>query len=157
MVVYLFSVRNCDSFLYNIVLCPACKPVHHIESNTATFFFVSISWSTPPQPAFEPILVSSIPNHPIDPTKVIVSLETSTTTHRTTLKTLMSRPSHVATYLKSIIPSKERESDEVSVDSQASEANSSFNSIFHNHLTSSGLLPQGSTSIHIFLDRPSAP
>ena len=121
-------------------------PVPELPANIPT---------SPPQPAFEPILVSSIPTTPIDPAKLIVSVETSTNTHRTTLKTLLSRPSYLATYVKSILPS--REMDEMSLRSQTSEAESSFNSIFHNHLTSSGFLHQSSTTIHIFLDRPSAP
>jgi hypothetical protein len=37
------------------------------------------------------------------------------------------------------------------------DAEGSFNSIFHQHLVSSGLLSQAPSSIHIFLDRPSAP
>ncbi|KAH9951603.1 hypothetical protein B0H21DRAFT_182615 [Amylocystis lapponica] len=109
----------------------------------------------PPQAPFEPILVSAIPTAAVDPAKTIVSLETSTMTHRTTLKTIMSRPSLLATYFKTLLP--EHDSDADSVYSTVSNADSAFNSIFHRHLASSGLLSPGSTSIHIFLDRPSAP
>jgi hypothetical protein len=41
--------------------------------------------------------------------------------------------------------------------SEVSTPDGSFNSIFHQHLASSGLLQTGSSSIHVFLDRPSAP
>jgi hypothetical protein len=41
-------------------------------------------------------------------------------------------------------------------DSLSSKAeNGSFNSIFHNHLTSSGLLSPSAFNVHIFLDRAS--
>lgn len=113
--------------------------------------------SSPPQSPFEPILISPLPTELIDHSKVIVSLETSTMTHRTTMNTLTSRPSFLSTYLKELLPSRKRDSDAVSIESDYSEATSSFNSIFHHHLTTSGLLPQASTCIHIFLDRPSAP
>ncbi|CAL1700726.1 unnamed protein product [Somion occarium] len=109
---------------------------------------------SPPQMPFEPILLSPAPVGTIDPSKIIVSVETCTNTFRTTLQTLTSRPSFLSTYLKSLLPSKEGDDDEVSV---RSAADSAFNSIFHHHLTSSGLLTQTSTNIHIFLDRPSAP
>ncbi|KDQ64556.1 hypothetical protein JAAARDRAFT_28201 [Jaapia argillacea MUCL 33604] len=108
--------------------------------------------SSPPQPPFEAILVSSLPSSTIDPSKIIVTLETCTATHRTTFSTLTSRPSSLATYLQSLLP----DSDRSSLHSTHSDADSSFNSIFHHHLTASGLLSQSSSSIHIFLDRPSA-
>ncbi|OCH94123.1 hypothetical protein OBBRIDRAFT_789646 [Obba rivulosa] len=112
--------------------------------------------ASPPQAAFEPILVSS-PAGVIHPSKVIVTLETSTQTYRTTYNTLVSRPSFLAAYLQTILPSRRRDSDARSTNSCASDADSSFNSIFHHHLASSGVLSQSSNSIHIFLDRPSAP
>jgi hypothetical protein len=41
-------------------------------------------------------------------------------------------------------------------DSRSSHAeNGSFNSIFHNHLASSGLLSPSAFNVHIFLDRAS--
>jgi len=116
---------------------------------------------SPPQPPFEPILVSPVPTNAIDPTKIIVSLETSTTTHRTTLSTLTSRPSYLSTYLTSLLPRSKRDSDADSVHSDMSavsdNTHSPFNSVFHNHLTSSGLLPASTSTMHVFLDRPSAP
>ncbi|KZT74370.1 hypothetical protein DAEQUDRAFT_742558 [Daedalea quercina L-15889] len=112
---------------------------------------------SPPQTPFDAILLSPPLTGHVDPSKVIVSLESSTLTHRTTLSTLMSRPSFLATFLKDLLPACRRDSDATSIYSEASEAESSFNSIFHQHLASSGLLSQASTTMHVFLDRPSAP
>ncbi|TBU32788.1 hypothetical protein BD311DRAFT_653818 [Dichomitus squalens] len=109
---------------------------------------------TPPQAPFSAILVSPAPNSTVDPSKIIVSLETSTATHRTTMSTLTSRASHLASYLLGLFPSSE--SDSQSMYSTRSDVDSSFNSIFHHHLASSGVL-QASTNLHVFLDRPSAP
>ena len=108
---------------------------------------------SPPQPPFDAILLTPIPTGSIDPAKVIITLETCTATYRTTLQTLTSRPSYLSTYLKSLLPSQEQDDDDVSI----GDDDSAFNSIFHHHLTSSGLLSQTSSNIHIFLDRPSAP
>ena len=109
---------------------------------------------TPPQAPFSAILVSPPPSSTMDPSKIIVALETSTATHRTTMSTLTSRPSHLASYLLGLFPPSE--SDSQSTYSTRSDVDSSFNSIFHHHLASSGVL-QASTNLHIFLDRPSAP
>jgi hypothetical protein len=114
--------------------------------------------STPVPPPFDPILLGPLPTDAIDSSKVIVALETGTSTHRTTLKTLTSRPSHLSTYLMSLV--RRSDSDPTSIDSHKSEVSTpdgSFNSIFQQHLASSGLLLQASSSVHIFLDRPSAP
>jgi len=114
--------------------------------------------SAPIQPLFDPILVGVPPSGAMDPSKIIVALETGTSTHRTTLMTLTSRPSHLATYLTSLLPRPE--ADTSSTHSRVSEVSApdgSFNSIFHQHLASSGLLSQAPSSIHVFLDRPSAP
>lgn len=112
---------------------------------------------SPPQVAFDPILISPPPTAGVDPSRVIVSLETSTTIFRTTLSTLTSRPSLLGSYLKSLVAPRDRDLDEMSIYSNQSDENSAFHSIFHRHLTSSGLLSQTSTSMHVFLDRPSAP
>ncbi|KAH9179708.1 hypothetical protein EDB89DRAFT_507280 [Lactarius sanguifluus] len=112
--------------------------------------------STPPP--FACILLSSVPPNAIDFSKVLVTLETCTATHRTTLNTLISRPSHLASYLKSLFADVDDELDVADSTSLYSRAESgSFNSIFHNHLTSSGLLSPSSFNVHIFLDRASAP
>jgi hypothetical protein len=114
--------------------------------------------STPMPPPFDPILLGPLPTDAIDSSKVIVALETGTSTHRTTLKTLTSRPSHLSTYLMSLV--RRPDSDPTSIGSHKSEVSTpdgSFNSIFQQHLASSGLLPQASLSVHVFLDRPSAP
>ncbi|KII95139.1 hypothetical protein PLICRDRAFT_97169 [Plicaturopsis crispa FD-325 SS-3] len=113
--------------------------------------------SSPVQPPFEPILMSAIPNGATDPSKVIVTLETCTATLRTTMSTLTSRPSYLSTYLNTLMfPRRESDASVASNDSSFV-PDSSFNSIFRNHLTSSGLLPMSPTNVHIFLDRPSAP
>ncbi|KAI9467011.1 hypothetical protein BJY52DRAFT_1208523 [Lactarius psammicola] len=112
--------------------------------------------STPP--LFACILLSPVPPSAIDFSKVLVTLETCTATHRTTFNTLISRPSHLASYLKSLFASVDDELDVADTNSLYSRAESgSFNSIFHNHLTSSGLLSPSSFNVHIFLDRASAP
>ncbi|KAL7282399.1 hypothetical protein ACG7TL_003870 [Trametes sanguinea] len=111
--------------------------------------------AAPPQPPFDAILVSPVPNSTLDPSKIIVSLETSTATHKTTMATLVSRPSHMASYLLGLFPSSD--ADTQSVYSNNSDVESSFNSIFHHHLASSGVLTHTSTNLHVFLDRPSAP
>ncbi|KAI0638169.1 hypothetical protein C8Q77DRAFT_1153838 [Trametes polyzona] len=122
------------------------SPAHSTQSGVST---------APPQSPFDAILVSPVPNGTLDPSKIIVSLETSTATHRTTMATLVSRPSHLSSYLLGLFPSAD--SDTRSVYSTNSEVESSFNSIFHHHLASSGVLAHASTNLHIFLDRPSAP
>jgi hypothetical protein len=112
--------------------------------------------STPPP--FACILLSSVPPNAIDFSKVLVTLETCTATHRTTFNTLISRPSHLASYLKSLFADTGDESDPADSTSLYSRTeNGSFNSIFHNHLTSSGLLSPSSLNVHIFLDRASTP
>ena len=114
---------------------------------------VTVSVTAPP---FDPILVGPSPSSSMDPSKIIVSLETATSTHRTTMATLTSRPSHLSLYLNSL---HKADTDTASVySSEASTPqDASFTSIFHQHLASSGLLPQASSAVHVFLDRPSAP
>jgi hypothetical protein len=112
--------------------------------------------STPPP--FGCILLSPVPPNAIDFSKVLVTLESCTATHRTTFNTLISRPSHLANYLKSLFAEVDDESDVADSASLYSRTeNGSFSSIFHNHLTSSGLLSPSSFNVHIFLDRASAP
>lgn len=113
----------------------------------------------PPPPPFGAILLSPIPDGAIDPSKTIVTLETCTTTYRTSLLSLVSRPSHLSRYITSLLSPV---SETASIYSNASDASSAqhsngFSSFFRDHLASSGCLPQSSIGIHIFLDRPSAP
>ena len=106
-------------------------------------------------PPFDCILLSPAPPSAIDFSKLLVTLETCTVTHRTTFGTLTSRPSRLASYLKSLFSDVDEELDPEG-DSLSSQAeNGSFNSIFHNHLTSSGLLSPSAFNVHIFLDRAS--
>lgn len=113
----------------------------------------------PPQPPFEAILLSPIPDGAIDPSKFIVTLETCTTTFRTSLRSLVSRPSHLSRYIMSLLsPASETASIYSNVsDASSVQRSNGFNSVLRDHLASSGLLSQSSTGIHIFLDRPSAP
>ncbi|KAJ3736295.1 hypothetical protein DFJ43DRAFT_989286 [Lentinula guzmanii] len=106
-----------------------------------------------PQPPFEPVLMSDVPSEVVDPSTVLVTVETSTTSYKTTFKTLTSRSSQLASYLCSLFPRPRRDSDASSVYSTASDDISTY----RNHLASQGLLPQAPVNIHIFLDRPSAP
>ncbi|OAX44584.1 hypothetical protein K503DRAFT_764989 [Rhizopogon vinicolor AM-OR11-026] len=113
---------------------------------------------TPPQPPFEPILLSAVPSSAIDPSKIIVTIETSSETHRTTLRSLISRPSCLSNYVTSLLPRKSVAASFYSSASDMSELpDTAFNAMFHDHLASSGFIPQSSLNIHVFLDRPSAP
>lgn len=113
----------------------------------------------PSQPPFEAVLLSSVPDGAVDPAKIVVTLETCTTTYRTTLRTLTSRPSHLSNYIVSLLS---HSSETASVYSHTSEASvvhpdNAFSAALHDHLTSAGCLSQSSSNLHIFLDRPSAP
>lgn len=142
-----------------------------------------------PQAPFAPVLMSNLPANmqKVDASRTIVILETSTSTVKTTLKTLTSRNSFLETYLVELIGSTSTssrsptisdraeslaEGDGESVYSQRSEFHDSdvdeedgFNSLFQEHLAVSGIMkPQrpkrradGTASIHVFLDRPSTP
>ena len=105
-------------------------------------------------PPFDCILLSPAPPSALDFSKLLVTLETCTATHRTTFGTLTSRPSRLATYLKSLFSDIDEELDP-EAPSLSSPENASFHSIFHNHLASSGLLSPSAFNIHIFLDRAS--
>ncbi len=57
--------------------------------------------SATPQPAFDAMLMAPLPSdlHKTDVSKVIVVLETSTGSQKTTLQTLIARPSHLASHI----------------------------------------------------------
>lgn len=110
--------------------------------------------ASPSPPPFRPILVSEVPTGAVDPSKIIVLLDTCTVTYRTTLDTLRSRPSHLSDYISSLF---KLASERASVSSSVYSTASDDMSVYRHHLTSQGLLPQASFSIHLFLDRPSAP
>ncbi|KAG2056367.1 hypothetical protein BDR06DRAFT_952850 [Suillus hirtellus] len=130
-------------------LAETLPPVPPLPVNVST---------TPPQPPFEPILLSPIPSSAIDPSKIIVTIETSSATHRTTLGTLISRPSYLSNYVTSLLPRKSVAASLYSNASDISELpHNSFNAMFHDHLASSGAISQSAMNIHVFLDRPSAP
>lgn len=107
-----------------------------------------------PVPPFSPILVSTpLGQDTGDSSKVIVTLETCTTTFKSTLATLCSRPSFLADYLTSLL--KQRTSNTSSVYS----SESADVQAYRDHLASQGFLQSAScsTSLHLFLDRPSVP
>lgn len=106
-------------------------------------------------PPFDCILLSPAPPSAIDFSKLLVTLETCTATHRTTFGTLTSRPSRLASYLKSLFSDIDEESDPEAPSLSSPGENGSFHSIFHNHLASSGLLSPSAFNIHVFLDRAS--
>jgi hypothetical protein len=107
-------------------------------------------------PQFECILLSPVPSNAIDFSKVLVTVETCTSTHRTTFSTLTSRPSHLANYLNTLFSDVDDELEHETMSLGSPAENGSFNSIFHNHLTSSGVLSQSTYHVHVFLDRPSS-
>jgi hypothetical protein len=144
-----------------------------------------------PQAHFDCIQLSDVSHEsihgPLDPSRVIVTVETSSASHRTTLATLTSRPSHLGTHLLMLLtPSAEGrdeqhegnrndddDDDDMSLrtrgdddDDEYSDRESLMPSIFKNHLAASGLLlpsPMAHartmpvTRMHVFLDRPSEP
>lgn len=107
-------------------------------------------------PPFSAILISDPPS--VDLSTTIVTLETCTTTYRTTIKTINSRSSHLSDFISSLYEQCEPES-EPELKSAASSLYSMTSddmTAYHRHLTSQGLFPRSAT-IHIFLDRPSGP
>lgn len=110
---------------------------------------------SPSPPPFDCILLSPVPPSAIDFSKLLITLETCTATHRTTFGTLTSRPSHLATYLKSLFSDVDQELDPDAPSLSSAAENGSFHSIFHNHLASSGFLSPSAFNVHIFLDRAS--
>ncbi|KAF9009014.1 hypothetical protein BDQ17DRAFT_1236649 [Cyathus striatus] len=108
----------------------------------------------PPSPPFRLILMSEAPSSFIDPSMVIVTLETSTSTYRTTLETINSRPSHISRYINGLFQRNKCDSVTSSVYSTAS-ANDL--EAYRHHLASQGLIPQIPFNLHVFLDRSSAP
>jgi hypothetical protein len=138
-----------------LVLRPSLK-TKRTESADTSFVVPALPAnisSTPVPPPFNPILVSEAPSSTADRSRIIVSLETCTATYKTTLDTLSSRPSFLSSYIASLFG--RRRSD--SVASSVYSTESADMSTYRHHLASQGLLPQSSSSVHIFLDRPSDP
>lgn len=118
-----------------------------------------IAASTQP-PHFAPVLIAEPSKggrgsvH-VNPDKVIVSLETCSQTFRTTLSTLTSRPSHLAKYLSSLYappPSPNPISPAFSSSSSLYSTQSDDPNVCKHPLP-----PPLISTVHIFLDRPSAP
>jgi hypothetical protein len=134
-----------------------CPPIPMLPPHVTT---------SPPQPPFEAILLSGAPTRDVDPKKTIVTIDTSTTTYKTTLSTLMSAESHLSRYLDSILTNGEDDVIESNADDAASVysniSENGFDSIFQRHLASTGVIPKSMpksqvAGIHLFLDRPGAP
>lgn len=115
---------------------------------------------SPLTPAFNAILLSDLPRQPVDRSRVLVTLETCTATYRTTLDTLTSRPSHLASYVESLLPpSDSRSSSSVYSTNSDDIVTAEDAPGYRRHLASQGLVLSSAppTAIHVFLDRPSAP
>jgi hypothetical protein len=108
--------------------------------------------AVPPQPMLDPILISPLSAPVIDRGAVIVTLETSTISQRTTLNTLTARPSHLSRWFDAHVPRNPSilgDDDDASVYSEPED--SAVRSVFRKRLNVSV------STMHIFLDRPSAP
>ncbi len=102
--------------------------------------------STLPPPPFRPILLSEPPTGNLDVRNVIVVLETSTEIYKTSLTTLLSQPSLLSDYIRSLLPRSRSRSD--------------ASSVYSTHSDSSNISDKSYSPpcrINIFLDRPSAP
>ncbi|KAF8525310.1 hypothetical protein JB92DRAFT_2877330 [Gautieria morchelliformis] len=155
--------------------CPAAPVLHPVipASPPAVPILPLTVTPTPLQPPFTPVLLSPVPDVLLDLSSLIVTLDSSTSSLRTTYATLTSRPSHLARYLQSLArAAHEREKrkfrdtlieedEELAEDEDdaynLSSPNTPFASLFAAHLSSAGLFPQSGGMIHLFLDRPSAP
>lgn len=106
--------------------------------------------STQPPP-FHALLVAEPPAVTMDPSKIIVTLETCTQSYKTTLSTIYSRPSHLSTYFSTLFDQADKHSTASLYSSESDDL-----AMYNRHLTSQGLLPP-SMNVHVFLDRPSTP
>ena len=107
-------------------------------------------------PPFPPIFISGTHSCQ-DKLGVIVSLETSTKTYRTTLQTLTSRRSLLAAYLTDIVDVTKRTPSDIPspISPLASILNTHLND--HEETTDEQMAGLSPLYLHIFLDRPSAP
>ncbi|KAG5342551.1 hypothetical protein C0989_000679 [Termitomyces sp. Mn162] len=128
------------------------RPVQQVDDVTTVPSLPAHLPTAAAPPPFQPILVSEVPTDTVDHSKIIVTIETSTASHKTTLETLKSRPSHLSEYLRSLFPP-----DRTSVPSSVHSHASDDLLVYRRHLISQGLLSQASFSVHLFLDRPSTP
>ncbi|KAJ7179084.1 hypothetical protein C8R46DRAFT_1072405 [Mycena filopes] len=140
-----------------LALRPSLKPrrTESLDVSSAVPALPTNIPSAPAPPPFNAILVSDTPAPTTDRSRIIVSLETSTATAKTTLDTLSSRPSLLSSYIASLFGRRRSDSLASSVYSTASAGDDM--SAYRRHLASQGLIPQSSSSLHIFLDRPSEP
>ncbi|KAF8621660.1 hypothetical protein AX15_007674 [Amanita polypyramis BW_CC] len=115
-----------------------------------------IAFGVPPTtspPPFQPILLSELPTGQVDPMNTIVELETSTETYKTSLNTLISQPSVLSDYIKSLFSRSRTRSNTSSIYSTTSSdvSNVAQDQSCRDPATSSPC------RISVFLDRPSTP
>ncbi|KAK0482103.1 hypothetical protein EDD18DRAFT_1112735 [Armillaria luteobubalina] len=131
---------------------PPCPTISHSQPAKAPSYTAS-SDSFPPPP-FRAILLSDAPTSTVDRSKVIVTLETCTHTHKTTFDTLTSQSSHLSDFLAGLFPRTRNMSDASSIYSTNSDDMQACQ-------TPLQLAPTGFSHspfyLHVFLDRPSEP
>jgi hypothetical protein len=104
------------------------------------------------QPMLDPIVIAPLAVPFIDRGAVIVTLETSTMSQRTTLSTLTARPSHLSRWFEAYIPRDPSifgDDDDASVYSEPE--HNALRSVLQKRMNTSV------STMHIFLDRPSPP
>ncbi|KAH6914850.1 hypothetical protein BKA70DRAFT_556616 [Coprinopsis sp. MPI-PUGE-AT-0042] len=141
---------------------PSLRPSLKIRSTLSTSdeAVVPPLPSVPPSPChpFKPILMSDLPKLPVDPEKVVITIETCTATYKTTLETVKSRPSYLSRYLDSLLAQHRSNSSASSVYSSDNQRDGSdAHSVFSNQQQGFLVSNRPFSNIHIFLDRPSAP
>ncbi|KIY49282.1 hypothetical protein FISHEDRAFT_72622 [Fistulina hepatica ATCC 64428] len=131
----------------SLAMRPSLKSNH---SSRPVMVFPPVPSHLPPAPLpppFKALLLSAPPAYPLDPSNTMVVLETATQKHRTLLSTLTSRPSNLTDYLNSVVPS------DVSLGSPSS----AYSDNYEEPRFWAGPSSCTTATIHIFLDRPSAP
>jgi len=122
---------------------------------------------TPLQPNFNAIVTASASGY-IDSSNLIIALETSTQTYRTTYSTLTSRPSLLSEYIVALCSQSAIRAQDPDTSSfySTEEPSEDYIDAYRHHLASQGLLsptksmklsPSTPSQISLFLDRPSSP
>lgn len=129
---------------------PSCPTISHSQPAKMPSFTAS-SDSLPPPP-FRAILLSDAPSCTVDRSKVVVTLETCTNTHKTTFDTLTSQPSRLSEFLAGLFPRARNMSDASSVYSTSSDDMQAYRTSLQLASTAFSHSP---FHLHVFLDRPS--
>lgn len=103
-----------------------------------------------PIPPFNAVLLAPMPDGQPDLAQTVIKIETATQTHKTTLATLTSKPSHLSRYLLALLSHQSE-----STSAPNSPFSPHFSALFRDPATSAALASQQIP--HIFLDRPSSP